>query len=124
MSDKKMLSNQEFLALKLVHCQLCTVTFLKDYVQLNFDGPMFNFYEFPTVKVGDEEFNSKRFGYCDKICSLIGKAVAYVDEIENFGITIKFEDESTIFLSLKLEDRSSVEAAMFQAGNNEGWIVW
>jgi hypothetical protein len=124
MSGQKALSNQEFLSIKLVHRQLCAVTFLKEYMQFDFDGPLFNYYDFPVAVVDGKEFHREDFGYCDRVCELIGKSVTYIEEIPSDNLTIKFEEGVSICLSLKPEDRSSVEAAMFQAGSQEGWITW
>lgn len=116
--------NNELLNSKLLEKELVSVTFIKDYLQLYFDGPYFNFYEYPSIKVGDVIFDSEKFGYRDHMCRLIGSKVVSVKENLHSDLSIDFDNALSISLSLKPEDRSSVEAGMFQSGSGEGWIVW
>ncbi|WP_158752832.1 hypothetical protein [Dyella sp. S184] len=118
------MSNEELLKFKLLQKKLVSVTFIKDYLQLNFDGPYFNFYDYPSINVGGEIFDSKKFGYREHICNLIGSKVVLIKEDIDSNISINFDNSSSVSLSLKPEDRSSVEIAMFQSGSGEGWIVW
>ncbi len=84
----------------LIGEKLSSVTFVMDYVQVDFDGNGFTFYIWPVVTIDNIEY---RFGepfYRDKLCSLITKIVKHVVFVNNKGIGIDFENESKLFLSL------------------------
>lgn len=107
----------------LVGCQLSSVEFVHDYLQLRFDGPCLTVVTHPTVRVGSRWFAWEKPGYRDTLCERIGKRVSTASVVEGQGICIKFEDTSCIALSLRPEDYRAAEAAMFDNGY-EDWWVW
>lgn len=121
MSNQK--SNNSILSY-LVGKELAGVTFVRNYVQLLFDGPIFNLYTLPQIKVTDKIITSEQFGYCDYLCQLINHIVltAYEDLIAEM-IVIKFQNDEEIIISFKEDDKNMADAAILQFENGE-WNVW
>lgn len=113
-------------ALKFIETlELIGITFIRDYIQLLFDGPILNIYTLPQIVIQDKIFTSTQSGYYDVMCLLIGKEVlsAYEDKKKE-RIAIKFENDIELFVSLKLEDRDCVEAVMLKIEPREAWYIW
>jgi hypothetical protein len=99
---------------QLVGEQLSGVTFVMDYLQLQFNPPpIVNAYTSVTVSStgkttssGDDQFRNK---LCEQITKIV-KSVEFKDE-EAFKIT--FEDSSVISISLKPSDYVGPEAFEF-----------
>ena len=107
----------------LITLELIGITFIRDYIQFLFEEPLLNIYTLPQVKILDKVLQFNQNGYYDKLCSLIGKTVIDVYE-NNDNLVIKFEGEIELQISLKLEDRSTLEAAMLRLGANSQWTIW
>ena len=72
--------------------QLSAVTFIKDYLQILFDGPRITAYTLPIIKTEEGSYKWGDPGYRDSICDLIGQKVIGSNFLENEGLTLKFED--------------------------------
>ena len=90
--------------------QLNSVTFVQDYIQLHFDGPGINVYmpmsveaEATTIRSGDNQFRNA-------LCGQIAKVVQSVSFQDSEALTITFEDNSQIAISLRPDDYSGPEA--------------
>ena len=105
--------------------ELVGVTFIRDYIQFLFDGPVLNTYTLPLIRIENKIVTSIDFGYYDNLCSLINRKIisSYEDENEE-RIVIKFEGDVEVFVSLKLEDRNCVEAVMLQLDTEGKWQIW
>jgi hypothetical protein len=108
----------------LIKRDLAGITFVRDYIQFLFDGPVFNVYTPPSVKTADGIFDPKKPGYRDALCELIGKSVMATCEEPKARISIQFVGGASIEISLKDEDRVCAEAAMLQTGSAADWNVW
>lgn len=84
----------------LIGEKLSSVTFVMDYMQVDFDGNRFTFYIYPTVTIENVNYNFGDAFYRDKLCSLITKTVQEVIVIQNENLTIKFHDSNKLTLSL------------------------
>ncbi len=105
--------------------ELAGITFIRDYIQFLFDGPLLNTYTLPFIKNQNKTFTSTDYGYYDTLCSLIGKKIIFAyEDHEDEKIAIKFENDVELFVSLKLEDRECVEAAMLRIEPEGTWEVW
>lgn len=91
--------------------KLSAVTFVSDYLQLWFDGPGVNVINPLTVRVGTAAILSWSPGFRDALCGQIGKIVAAVEFREGSALTIRFEDGSSLAVSLRAGDYTSPEAA-------------
>ena len=103
---------------------LAGITFVRDYIQFLFDGPVFSAYTPPTVTTTEGVVGHKTPGYRDALCGLIGKSVTATLEEPNVRIRIEFVDGTGIEVSLKDEERVCAEAAMLQTGSATDWNVW
>jgi len=103
---------------QIVGEQLSAVTFVMDYVQLAFDGPMINAYTWPTVHVGDRAFRRGDPSYRDELCARVAIDVVAV-RVPRDAIEIVFADGTTIRISLRAEDLSegAPEAAEFNGSH-------
>lgn|SRR5690554_6079715 len=105
--------------------ELVGITFIRDYIQFLFDGPVLNTYTLPLIKIENKIITSTDFGYYDTLCSLINKKILLANEDEKEEkIIIKFEGDVEFFVSLKSEDRNCVEAAMLQLEADDEWNIW
>lgn len=89
---------------EIVGEKLSAVTFVMDYVQLAFDGPMINAYTWPTVHVGSHAFRRSDPAYRDELCARI--AIQVVAARARDAIEITFADGSTIRISLRANEMS------------------
>jgi hypothetical protein len=108
---------------QLIGERLSGVTFVLDYLQLQFDPPpTLNVYTSVTVvsggrsaRQGDDQFRNL---LCDQIPKVVRSVV--VERDSEFRIT--FEDGSAISISLRSEDYRGAEAIYFQGRENQ-WNV-
>ena len=84
----------------LIGEKLSSVTFVMDYMQVDFDGNRFTFYIYPTVTIENINYNFGSPFYRDKLCLLITKIVQNVKIVDNEKLTIEFNDSSKLNLSL------------------------
>lgn len=117
-------ANNRIQTLRLLkNLELVGITFIRDYIQFLFEDPLLNTYTLPQVKILDRVLHFNQKGYYDTLCSLIGRRV--IDAIENNeNIVIRFEGDIDLTISLKLEDRSTVEAAMLRLEADGQWTIW
>lgn len=88
----------------LVGKQLSAVTFVMDYVQLSFDGPVLTAITQPMVTAGGISFRWGQAGYRDRLCERITHIVRTASIVEGKEICIEFDDGSTATVSLHKED--------------------
>ena len=102
--------------------ELSAVVFVRDYVQLQFDGPGLTAINDPTVVVGGRAYTTTTAGYRDALCGQIGHSVVSAEVASDMEITIEFDDGSTISISLREQDYLyGPEAAVFHHGKNT-WV--
>lgn len=103
--------------------QLSAVTFVQDYLQLHFDGPILSVFTVVTVitpkgraKTGDDQFRNL-------LCSCITKHVAHVQLMNHEALALHFADGRLITVSLRGEDYRGPEAITFHGADNEIFVV-
>jgi hypothetical protein len=102
---------------------LSAVTFVQDYLQLQFDGPFLNIFVWPRITVSDKSVSFGAPGYRDQLCSQIGKIVGGATAEADASLRLYFTDGSTIDVSLLPECRKGPESVVFQDGDG-GFAVW
>lgn len=112
------------LLLELVGRELAAVTFVMDYVQLLFGGPVLNLYVWPRLRTPLREFEFGEPGYRDALCARIGQTVREAADDPEQELRLTFADESVITMSLRPADRVIEEAAMLQIDGGLRWEVW
>ena len=108
---------------QIVGERLTAITFVLDYYQFQFDGPMFNVLTPVSVASaagravsGDDQFRNL-------VCGQIAKVVRSASVQEGDAIVVTFEDGSEVRFSLKQEDYPGPEAVIFY-GNADVWGVF
>jgi hypothetical protein len=92
---------------------LSSVEFVQDYVQLRFDGPCLTAITRPQVHLSGQSFDWGMPEYRNALCERIGKVVERTSTTEKVELTIIFEDDSSLSLSLRPEDYRAAQAAIF-----------
>jgi hypothetical protein len=97
--------------------QLTAVTFIHDYLQLQFDATLaMTLLVFPVLNVGDNRLSIGEPGYRDALCERIEKTVTHAYVRENEEMRIAFSDASSISVSLREADRIGPETVLFHNG--------
>jgi len=117
-------NSRESLLSLLTGRELSAITFVRDYLQLQFDGPFINAYVWPLIRMPEKKIDFGAPGYRDALCGQIGKTVIAAREEPEIKLAIDFDNAVVFEISLKREDRITEEAAMFQDGTGKRWNVW
>lgn len=104
--------------------ELSAVTFVRDYIQLHFDGPTINAYTLPTVVVGGSVFSHADPGYRDALCARIGAKVRAAFADPGQRLQIDFSDGASLSISLRPEDHVVEEAAVYNDAQTKEWASW
>lgn len=108
----------------IVGQQLSSVTFVQDYLQLDFDGPGFTLFIWPEVFRDEGSYAFGEPGYRDALCSAIAENVTEASFETDVALEIQFESGTIFRMSLREEDYVSPEAGHFTAGQGSGLIVF
>jgi hypothetical protein len=93
---------------------LSAVTFVMDYVQLDFNGVCLTALTLPTVQASGRNWVAADQGWRDQLCERIGVIVRSAStNAEEIGID--FDDGSRISVSLRAQDYRGPEAINFDA---------
>lgn len=95
---------------QLVGLELASVTFVRDYVQLGFDGPVLDALTPIAVATNGETVTSGHRDFRNRLCDLIGSQVTEVALHEDEAFRLDFTDSRWIALSLRPEDYPGPEA--------------
>ncbi|SEG69686.1 hypothetical protein SAMN05421819_4371 [Bryocella elongata] len=102
--------------------ELGSVTFVQDYVQLDFNGPVLTLYIWPEVfipvgvSMGEGSYAFGEPGYRDALCFVIGEPVETTSFEEGSALEIQFENGTIVRTSLRDEDYDGPEAGQFSTG--------
>jgi len=102
--------------------ELSSVTFVRDYVQIDFDGPKFNVLTPITVSSPGSVSVSGNQPFRNRLCDQIGKMVADLTLHEGQFLVLGFTDGSSITFSLRDEDYPGPEAIVF-SDREHFWIL-
>jgi hypothetical protein len=106
----------------IVGRELRSVEFVRDYVQLHFDGPTITAVTDPVVTVGEKQYERTTLGYRDVLCDRIGRTVRMAVVEEDERIVLEFDDKTCLIVSLREEDYRGPEAVIFQNGPQDTWV--
>jgi hypothetical protein len=93
-----------------VGATLVAVTFVMDYVQLQFDAAQLTAYTPPQVQTADHRWTSEDPGWRDSLCARIGVVVRRASCSSGQALQIDFEDGVAFTISLMDEDYRGPEA--------------
>jgi hypothetical protein len=105
--------------IRLVGEELATVTFVRDYVQLGFDGPLLTSLTPLVVTDTSGRVTSGDDQFRNRLCDLIGKQVTGVDLRAEDALFIRFGDGSSVSLSLRADDYPGPEAVNFRGADGQ-----
>lgn len=107
---------------QIVGQKLNSVTFVMDYVQLEFDDARLTAFTQPYLVPDKTILRWDDPGYRDTLCGQIGRKVSSVAIRGGDAIEVAFETGIVVGISLKDQDYRGAEAAMFN-GRDHGWWV-
>ena len=84
----------------LIGKKLSSVTFVIDYLQIDFDGNGFTLNIFPIIKSRGNIFKLGTQFYRDNLCELIGKEVSSTEMKNEEMLTIQFDPANSISVLL------------------------
>lgn len=105
----------------LMNKELSSVVFVRDYVQLVFEGDAnatLTCFRFPVVNMNQRLFELTTPGYRDVLCSCIGNIVVNATVDDDLELSIVMSNNRSIWMSLKEADRNGPEAAMLDDGSH------
>jgi hypothetical protein len=108
----------------LVGTELGAVTFVRDYIQLTFDGPVLTALTSPTIARGGRRWSHGDAGYRDALCACIALPVQAATARAGEAITITFTDDTELTISLRPSDRVGPEAAHLKLSSTDPLVVW
>lgn len=106
----------------LVGRQLSAVVFVRDYLQLQFDGGVLSLYVWPSIELCEVRLTHGQPGYRDLLCDQIGKVVSDIRDNRE-GIALDFVGGSVVRALFRELDGHLPEAAQFQDFGSL-WTVW
>ncbi|NEX91357.1 hypothetical protein [Caulobacter sp. 17J65-9] len=98
--------------------RLSAVTFLKDYLQLDFDGHVISAYALTDVRDEDGTITADDPGFRDALCARIGWEVAGA-EVGAERVLVRFEDGGEVGVSLRQQDRYGTDALSFESFSSD-----
>ena len=108
----------------LVGQQLNAVSFVMDYVEFHFNGPVLRSLTAPIVEIGSQQFRFPDVGSRDAFCSCIGATVSRADLISGKAIKIGFDAGAGILIPLDQAHCASGESAHFIPEGEGRVMVW
>lgn len=103
--------------------QLSSVTFVADYVQLDFNGPRLTAFSSPIVEVDGIRHRFPAPGSRDALCSLIQQFVSHADAQDGRSIELTFDSGARLSISLEADAYEGPEAATFSDPRASGLLV-
>jgi hypothetical protein len=106
----------------IVGGELSSVTFVGDYVQLDFNGARITAFTPPVVRFGESIWRWADRDFKNQLCNAILKRVTAAVVMLGNCITITFEGGLRVEISLRDDDYCCPEAVMFNHGNT-WWVL-
>jgi hypothetical protein len=102
--------------------ELGSICFVRDYVELHFDGPIVRAISLPNVTLGEKCFLPDSSGWRDALCSLIGRELKEISLDERF---LKLIFHSTARVEIQLSPLGPAGEAMHFVPKIDGPMqVW
>jgi hypothetical protein len=93
--------------------ELVAVEFVQDYLQLRFEAPLLTLYSWPHVLLSEFSIAYGEPEYRNALCSLIGEKVEQATLEDGDSLTLKFENDTVLALSLREEELDRPEAGAY-----------
>ena len=108
----------------LIGEEVSSVCFVRDYIEIHFDGPILRILSHPFTLQNDIKYCFPGPGSRDAICRLIGTTVVDVILDDNKSLNIITSDGSELSISLDLKQGHGPEAMHFVPIINGPIQVW
>jgi hypothetical protein len=95
--------------------ELTAVEFVGDHLRLDFDGPRFTLYDWPTVLLAHFSVAFGEPEYRNALCAHIGQIVEKAVLEDDESLTIELENGTVLGLSLHAEDLDGPVVGSFSA---------
>jgi hypothetical protein len=102
--------------------ELSSVEFVRDYIQLRFDGPTLTAYTAPVLVVDANRIAFGEPGFRDSMCAQIGTQETDASVEEDHAIKLVFHNGVKVEISLRPADYRGPEAAMLSNSPNDTWV--
>ena len=109
----------------LIGLELAAVSFVRDYVEFHFDGPVLRAIEHPSIvtsKAG--EFLFPHGGSRDALCAAIGASVTAVESDDEYALAMKLSNGSRVTIRIDTPREGYVEAMHSSTGRDLPLQVW
>ena len=119
-----MSGRDHFLLADLVGEDVASVIFVRDHVQLDFDGPRFSLFVWPGVvtRTGLRHWGAP--GYRDALCGLIGQTVTAAEESREAGLVVRL-GACSVTVKPRPDEVRGPEIAMLEGfADRPDWMVW
>ncbi|MFE3448741.1 hypothetical protein ACFXJ8_07370 [Nonomuraea sp. NPDC059194] len=108
----------------LVGEEMSSVIFVRDYVQLDFDGPRLSLFVWPRVITDSTVWSMGDPGYRDALCALIGHTVLAATEDAGAGLVVDFGC-GAVLVKPEPSHLEGPEIAMLGGFTGRAdWMVW
>lgn len=104
----------------LVGEALSAVSFVRDYVEFHFDGPILRSLNDPIVRHAATQVTCSDSGWRDALCSIIGGVIERVDMVSGDRIELRTTDGKQLVVPLDEAARVGPEAAHFVPAEEDG----
>ena len=105
--------------------EVACICFVRDYLELRFDGPILRFLEAPTLKTESSEIRFPEPGSRDQLCALIGQKLLRIDLEEGRWFEATFGNSWRLSVSLEKSPASLPEVINYAHEDSpfefEGW---
>ncbi|WP_433567536.1 hypothetical protein ACQP1O_21460 [Nocardia sp. CA-151230] len=108
---------------RLIGLELASVVFVRDYLQLDFDGPRLSCYVWPTIDADGITRSLGDPGYRDTLCALISQTVVSTQEAVGTGLVLRFAI-GALSIHPTPEELEGPEIAMLAGFPDRAWGVW
>ena len=99
--------------------ELKSVTFVEDFLQLGFGGPLLTLYNWPYVMLPDFSVAYGEPEYRNALCAQIGEMVSAAALEEGNALTIELGNGVVLGLSLREEDLDGPESGSYSETGDE-----
>lgn len=109
----------------LLDQELSGVCFVRDYVELEFDGATLR--AFTPIRVEDPRgaaITPVDAEWRDALCQIIGRQVRAIRIVDAESIVVSFDDERVVVIPLDEASRIGPEAAHFVPYSRSNLLVW
>lgn len=101
--------------------EVASITFVRDYVQIGFDGPVLTAVTWPELSATAKVWTTEATNYRDVLCSTIGQRVTSAG-VTDREIVVELEQGVRIVVSLRPEDRIGSDSAYFDDDAGGHWV--